>query len=601
MSAAFTACGADMKGDNQGAGAAMGAAAGPSGSGASTAAGGNGTGGGSGGSQPSGGTSNSGGTGNSSSGGTGNSSSGGSSGSSGSGGGGGEISCAPGVPTSSQVPRMLNWQYDQVVSDLLGVTTLASGDNKKPSQILYPDYNGPMNRDAWDLYQDVAAKIAAEVMAGANKSKFIACDPAAANCLSDTIKAFGRKAFRHPMSDAEVARFVKLGQTSPAGTAAEIAQTTLQAFLVSPSFLQLNEMQADQMENGAIKLSRYEVASRLSFLLWGSVPDAELNQAADNDMLQTKEQILAQAQRMLQDHARVAPLVANFHRAYADMDNADSHWWKVQHDTTKFPLYNAALEPTFMAELDAFFQDVAFNGGTFADLFLSPTAFVTKGTAPIYGLDPSAYGDTLTKVQLDSTVRPGFLTRLGFLQSYSHFDSTSPILRGAFVTVKLIGVNPGAPDPAAFQTPAPPGDYKTERAYVEALTGQAACKGCHIPYVNPPGFVLENYDSIGKWQDTDPRGDAINAVATVDFGGGNTKEIHSALELATEIGKGDVGRKIYAEKLVTFTTGRNMNPADACTRDALTTKLATDGYSVLNLFADLTQADSFRLRVRETP
>jgi hypothetical protein len=598
MSAAISACGADMKGTTPG---GSGATAGTSGngSGATSATGGNGAGGGSGGSQPTGGTGNSssGGSGNGTSGGTG----GGGTGGGGSGGGGGEIACAQGVPTSSQVPRMLNWQYDQVVKELLGVTTLASGDGKKPSQILYPDYNGPMNRDSWDLYQDVASKISSEVMAGANKSKFIACDPAAANCLTDTIKAFGRKAFRHPMSDAEVARFAKLSQTTPAGTPAEVAQTMLQAFLVSPSFLQLNEMTADKMENGAIKLSSYEVATRLSFLLWGSVPDDALNAAADADMLQTKDQILAQATRMLMDHDKVAPLVAAFHRNYADMDNADSHWWKVQHDATKYPLYNAAEEPTFMAELDAFFQDVAFSGGSFKDLFLSPNAFVTKATAPIYGLDASAYGDTLTKVQLDPAVRPGFLTRLGFLQSYAHFDSTSPILRGAFVTVKLIGVNPGAPDPAAFQTPAPPGDYKTERAYVEALTGQAACKGCHIPYVNPPGFVLENYDAIGKWQDTDPRGDAINPVAKVDFGGGNVKDVHNALELATEIGKGTVGRKIYAENLETFTTGRNMNPADACTRDTLTTKLATDGYSVLNLFADLTQADSFRLRVRETP
>jgi hypothetical protein len=540
-------------------------------------------------------------------GGSGGSGAGGTGGTGGSGAGG--LTCVPGIPTSTQIPRLLNWQYDAVVRDLLNVTTLAGAENKPPSSKLYADFDGPMLPDAWRFYQEVGALIAAEVMAGPNKTNFIACDPTAPTCLTDTIRSFGRKAFRRPLTPDEEASFARLTTiaSTPPGTPAQMAEAILYAFLVSPSFIYRTEL-AETKEGSAIKLSAHEVAARLSFTLWGSVPDVELTLAADNAQLSTKEQILAQAKRMIAVRAKTAPLVAGFHRKYMDMDNADAHWFKIQHDKTKFPLYNEAAEPALMAELDAFFEEVAFGGGSFKDIFTSNVAFVTKDTAAIYGLDPAAYGPELTRVTLDATQRPGFLTRIGFLSSYSHFASTSPILRGAYITVNILGVNPGAPDPEAFQVPAPPGDYKTERAYVEALTGQTACKGCHIPYINPPGVVFENYDSIGKWQTVDPRanGDAvagaINPVATVTFAEGNVKAVNNALELMKEIGDNvPAAKRIYAEKLVTYATGRHANPNDACTVNELNSKLSMTGYTVLDLLADLTQADSFRLRARQTP
>ena len=126
--------------------------------------------------------------------------------------------CVPGVPATSQIPRLLNRQYEAVVRDLLGVTGVGT-DNKPASQLLVADSDGPMTPDAWRIYQDVGGQIARAVMTGPNKSKFISCDAAAAGCLEQTIRTFGRKAFRRPLTDAEVARFQKLGQTTPAGNA----------------------------------------------------------------------------------------------------------------------------------------------------------------------------------------------------------------------------------------------------------------------------------------------------------------------------------------------------------------------------------------------
>jgi hypothetical protein len=251
--------------------------------------------------------------------------------------------------------------------------------------------------------------------------------------------------------------------------------------------------------------------------------------------------------------------------------------------------------------MDAFFEEVAFAGGAFKDLFLSPVGFVNQDNAAIYGLDPAQYGTDLEKVNLDPNQRPGFLTRAGFLQSYSHFEASSPILRGAFITVWMIGEDPGPPSPEALQVPLPEGPFSTQRELYEALTSTPDCTGCHTPNINPPGWVLEHYNSIGQWQDVDPLGGPIDGTATVIFGEGNEKVITSPLELMQELAIGPTARKIYATNWVSYTTGRQPNPNDACTAEALDAKLAMDGYTVLNLLADLSQADSFRLRVRETP
>ena len=510
--------------------------------------------------------------------------------------------CVPGVPATSQIPRLLNRQYEAAVRDLLGVTG-AGADNKPVSELLVADFSGPMTPDAWRIYQDVGDQIASQVMSGPNRSKFIACDPAASGCMDETIRTFGRRAFRRPLTDDEVARFQTLGQTMPAGTPEEVAQTTLFAFLVSPSFLLIPELATTADPSGqGIQLSSYEVATRLSFLLWGSVPDDELNAAADADQLQTKDQILTQAERMIAVREKTGPLVSAFHSDWIQMNNANAHWWKLDHDPATYPLYSADDKAALKAELDAFFEEVAFQGGNFSDLLLSNVAYVDQNTAALYDLDPSQYGANLTKVELDASLRPGFMTRAGFLSSYSGYNATSPILRGAFISVYMLGVDPGPPIPGAAMMTVD-GDFATQRAYVEELTKPSGCAGCHS-IINPPGFALENYDGIGKWQTVDPRGGAIDATvttATVNFGDGKTVEITSPMQLMQEIAQTPKARQLYAQAWVSYAFSRAPNGNDRCVVDDLDAKLTQDDYSILNLMADLTQADSFRVRVQETP
>lgn len=518
---------------------------------------------------------------------------------------GGSITCAPGIPATTQLPRMLNREYDAAVRDLLGVTSVGTGATAGlPSTLLYADFEGPMVPDAWRIYQDVGAQIAAAVMASSTlKANFIGCDPAASGCLTQTIQTFGRKAFRRPLTTDEVTRFQALGQGTPAGTPAEVAEATLLAFLVSPSFLYLPELNATPDPSGTgLQLSSYEVATRLSFMLWGSVPDATLNAAADNNQLQTKDQILAQAQRMIAVRAKTAPLVSAFHDHWVQMDNSAQHWWKIGHDPVAFPLYTATAKTSFQSELDSFFAEVAFTNGAFKDLFLSNIGFVNTDNAAIYGLDPSQYGTTLTKVALDATQRPGFMTRAGFLSSYSHYTDTAPILRGAFITVFMVGVDPGPPLAGATMLTAPPGNYTTNRQKTDALVNMAtSCMGCHTNIINPFGYALENFDAIGKWQTVDQLGGPIDATATVNLGNGNSQQITSVLQLMQQIAQVPKAQQSYAQYWVSYAYGRDPNPNDQCVADQLSASLSQDSYPILNVLADLTQADSFRLRVLGTP
>ena len=504
----------------------------------------------------------------------------------------GAATCMPGVPATSQIPRMKDAAYNAVLKDLLGVTAVA-GD--LPSKALAPDYDGSMTAIAWDGYLKTAEKVAAEVMAGANKSRFLACDPGVGTCLTDTIKSFGRKAFRRPLTDAEVTRFERFKNVTPAGTPAEIAETILFAFLASPSFIMLPELSAEKdLESTANKLTSFELATRLSFLLWGSVPDQELNIAADNGQLTSKEQIAAQARRMLKSD-KVAPAVARFHQAYLGIETS-SHWLNNKEHDPKFGKFTAATYAPLLVEMDSFFKELVFKGGTLNDLFLSNVGFVTRDTAALYGLDPTAYGAEPVRVELDPQQRPGFLTRAGFLSTFSNYATTSPILRGAFISGRVLGINPGEPSPDALKTPIPAGAYTTRRQQIEALTGVQPCKACHAQFINPAGFVLERYDAIGAWQDTDQLTGAIDGTADVFFGPGQMKTISSPLDMMKELAALTSVQRHYAEQFVTFATGRAPNPNDACTVNQLAANLARANYPVLNLMADYTEADSFRLR-----
>lgn len=512
--------------------------------------------------------------------------------------------CVPGVPTTSQVPRLTNVQYDKVVRDVLGVNPTGASW----SDGFELDTRGELSNTQWGQYQARADVIAKAVM-GAPLGAELTTAAASAATLETAVTNLGRKMFRRPMTEAEITSFMSLMDVQPPGTAAEIAEVVVYAFLVSPNFIMRLELDApSEMVPGteakpqtAVKLSSYEVASRLSFLLWNSVPDTALNAAADANELQTAEQIQAQAARMLgaEFEDRVTSTIVSAHRFWANIDETSSlsRWGKTSHNKEIFPAYDDAQTAPFMAETDALFAEIGF-GGQFEDLFLTKAAYVNQATAPLYGATGNFTAD-LTRVELDATERPGILTRGAFLSSFAHEDDTSPILRGAFI-VTLMGGSVGNPDPEALKTPIPPGTYQNNREAVTALTSvEPACIACHNTIINPPGFVLENFSAIGSIQTTDPgweKGPIDTKVDTVAFPDG-ARPVNNALELMQGIAAGRRTKEIYAEKYVSYATGRDANGYDQCTATAIADKIDAGGYVLANILGDISQAVSFRYRV----
>jgi hypothetical protein len=528
----------------------------------------------------------------------------------GTGGAGGSVLppvCTPGVPSTSQIPRLSNAQYDRTIRDLVGVTNLAASGNNPPSTLLATDQAAGLSDLGWSAYTSVADSIAKQVMADpALKGKFLKCTPVAGDtaCLHSTIIEFGRRAFRRVLTEAEIARFdavvAKGAMITPTGAPEEVAETLLYMFLISPSFLQRAEITETSDGAGRFTLSPQETASRLSYLLWGSMPDDTLNTAADTGMLNTPEQVLTQAQRMLQD-PKARDMVNAFHQYYLLM-GAGTRWSTAKKDPALFPAFSEDMVATMTEETLRIFDKLAFlPTTTFGDYLTTNVAFVTAATAPLYGLNPAMFTNTLTETTLDAS-RPGFLTRLGFLNNFSGYTRTSPIFRGAFITKQVLGIHIDAPPPGAEQTMLPEGpDLNTHRKQVEAMTSAPDCAGCHRAYINPPGFVMEAFDSIGAWQTTEAStGQPIDTVAEVTIVDGEPPvRISTPAELMSAIARSPGAMRHYASKWVSFAYEREGDPLDACTVDQLTAKMTAGGYTILNLIADLSQTQSFRVRALE--
>jgi hypothetical protein len=513
--------------------------------------------------------------------------------------------CVPGIPGTTQLPRLTKVQYDNTIRDLVGLTELAG---VTPSSTLAPDGVGSVDQRSWDAYQATADALAAAVMVSpAARSKAIGCTTADDACAASFIANFGKRAFRRPLTAAETTKYTALytnrATLTETGTFDEIAQVIIRAFLRSPSFL--TRAETTEVPSGAnYALSGYEVASRLSYLLWASMPDDALLAAADAGSLDTPAGILTEAKRMLNDpEGKARGMVTAFHQAYAKM-GAGTRWADVQRDPAFYGDFTTDTMTAASLETERLFDEVVFTkGGTFQELFTTTSAYVNASLAPIYGLNPADFGTELEPATLDAAVRPGIFTRAGFLTAYSLFDRSSPILRGAFLQKQILCTEIGSPPPDAAATPVPsdPG-LVTNRQKTDAQTAGAACVGCHHPLVNPTGFPLEAFDAIGKFQTVEhDTGASIDTQALVPISQDQVVkvEVDGPAELMQAIANSVEAQRCYARRWVEYAYERPLNKQDACVVRDMATKLTLGGYKVLDLIADLTQSESFRARAVE--
>jgi len=497
--------------------------------------------------------------------------------------------------------RLTHVQYDNSVRALLGL------DDVAPSAAFLPDPAvGGFDNNAEALtvgdrlgrdYRRAAEDLAAQLVGNPGVlADLLPCAPAQgdAACAAEFVADFGRRVFRRPLTDAEQARYVALHQQADGlyddGTAFEQGvRLVVEALLQSPHFLWRVELSDADDGDEVVALSGWEVATKLSFLLWNATPDDELLDAAQQGELDTAEGIEAHARRLLADERARGP-VRDFHRQWLHLDG----YLDLAKDPATYPSWNPGIGVAAQEETQRFIERVVFDQqGGYVDLLTSPTSVVNADLAAIYGLQ-GEFDETFVPADLDPAERAGLLTQVGFLASHAFTRESSPIHRGVFVHRQLLCTPiPDPPPNIDTNLPPPGGEIHTTRDAVEAHTAPEQCAGCHS-LINEPGFSFERYDAIGRVR-TEDNGWPIDSTGSIVLDGAEVP-FDDAIGLARAIADSEAGRQCYLVNWFRYANMRQDTAGDECTLAELHARLEEDDYDIQELLVAMTQTTTFRFR-----
>lgn len=509
--------------------------------------------------------------------------------------------CTAPVPGASPVRRLTRFELNNTVRDLLF-------DTSRAADALPPELKGNgFNNDAASLttsrvlvdgYHAVAQTLARQVTSNATTlAKLATCDLAAADadaCAKTFIAHFGRLAFRRSLTDAESATFQRVYQAGKeSSTSADGARAVIELALQSPQFLYRIEHGSALPGQAVWRPSGTEMATRLSFLLWGSMPDGALLDQAAAGGLDSKEQVFSQAKQMLED-PKAHDVVRYFTSTLYGIAGLDA----LDRSTELFPTYTRSLGPLFRQETERFIDQVVWEGaGDFATLFNASYTFVNGPLAAFYGL-PGVSGDAFQRVERDPSKRLGLLSHASVLASTTPGSRNNPVVRGKFIFEELFCGHIPSP-PVGLNVKEPPADpTRTTRERFSAHREMEPCKACHT-MLDPIGFGLENFDGVGLWRETENGKpiDATGELPAVDVAG----PFNGPAELAQKIASSADARNCFADRWLAFAYGRVLGDGDACTRAQLTRAFSDSGGNVKALLLAATQTDAFLYLPAPTP
>jgi hypothetical protein len=511
--------------------------------------------------------------------------------------------CTPDVHSVAAAPvrRLTQSEYDNTVRDLLGDTTHPA-QTFPPDQILGVFANNATTLTVPPLLALSYAQAAESLTTTALKSpaKLVPCDLAKGDdgCAKTFIATFGKKAYRRPLTQAEADGLFAAFTTNKTGTGATFTDgisAVMETILQSAPFLYRAEYgDATKREaNGVVPLTSWEMASRLSYFLWGSMPDDVLFTAAEKGELANPEQITAQAKRMLAD-PKARDAVREFYEQLLGIHGLAS----ANKDTTLFPEMTPAMRASMTAETDAFVDWVMWGSDhRVATLFTAPVSFLDANTAKLYGV-PAPSGTGPQRVDLDPKKRAGVLTQPSVLATLGKPDQSSPVLRGRFVREHFFcqAVNP--PPAEVNNTPPPVTPGTTTRERMEQHVKDPKCFSCHSQ-MDPLGFGLENYDTIGRYRDVeqgkpvDASGSVVNTDVDGDFVGG--------VALAQKLASSKIVLRCMATQWFRYGIGRADAKEDSCSIARATDKLSSTGGDLVELLVSIVQSDTFRYRPEVKP
>ena len=467
------------------------------------------------------------------------------------------------------------------------------------------DTNGGILSVSPDLWSDY--RTAAEALA-----KRVARDPRllaaitppgptdAAGKARAFVEGFGRRAFRRPLSQAELTRYLGLFNKGPAlfGTPdafADGAELAIATFLQSPHFLYRSEVSGTPV-NGRIALDDYEVASRLSYGLVSTMPDDALMAAAGAKKLGTRDGVLEQARRLL-DTPAARQMVADFHGQLRRVRDYEA----IKKDEKLSPLFPQGVGEDLKQETLAFVHDVVFTQGRgLKELLTATYTFANSRVGRMYGQNTPAPAagrpDPFMRVELDPGQRAGLLTQMGFLTANAEEQTPNIIIRGVHIAHDVLCIDLPPPPDAVPPLPAIVPN-STNRQRVQQLTQAAPCSNCHERNINPLGFAFENLDGLGRFR-TQDNGQPIDARASYTLDGRDVS-FDGPTVLIKAIAESKQAHDCYTRRWAEYLYGREIDlavPADAGLVDQAGLRSKAN-MSVKDMILNLVATDAFVTRL----
>ncbi|MEZ4264908.1 MAG: DUF1592 domain-containing protein [Myxococcota bacterium] len=440
----------------------------------------------------------------------------------------------------------------------------------------------------------------------ASRLSLLTCDPVAlgeAACLRETWRRFADRAWRRPTTEEELDRLATLAPMVPDAADAGDFDVDLgfegrlrlgfRAILLSPHFIFRPEPDPEPTSETARALDGYELATRLSYAVWRTMPDAELFAAAAAGTLQQDASLEAQVRRLLAD-PRADIIVDQFAGQWLELRNLDGLF----RDSVKYPLFNAELGESMRRETELLFKEYADSDGSFLDILDAPATWLDGRLAEFYAIPGPAPEDlAFVRVATEGTQRRGLLSQAAILTVTSHTFRTSPVRRGRWVLAKLLCDEPPPPPPGVDSLPVsgPDGVELDIRALMELHRTDPYCASCHES-MDPLGFALEHFDAIGAWRES-ADGFPVDSSGVLPDG----RSFDGALELSALIKADPATARCITTHMFTYLLGRNEIPDDACAIDEITAAWAARGYVFRELVVLIAMSPLFRQRTPAEP
>lgn len=430
-----------------------------------------------------------------------------------------------------------------------------------------------------------------------SRNRIFTCRPLTPNdettCASKIISTLARRAFRRPVRSNDMNILLSFFESGRKGKDFDSGiEMALRRILVSPDFLFRRESDpADSAPGEAYQISDLELASRLSFFLWSSIPDDELLDIAAKGMLRNPTVLSRQVKRMLAD-VRARALVDNFGGQWLYTRNINF----VTPDTKAFPDFDANLRQSMSNEMSLFLESQIREDHGVLDLMTADYTFINERLARHYGI-PNIYGNHFRKVTLTGKheIRHGILGKGSLLTVTSYAHRTSPVVRGKWLLENVLGTPPPPPPPdvpTLEENDDPSLSPRSVRERMERHRANPVCASCHN-VMDPLGFALENFDGIGRWRDVSEAGTLINASGTLSDG----TEVDGPISLRQAfVNRGENFLTTVTEKLLTYAIGRGVESFDAPAVRQIVKNSAEEEYSWSSLIAEIVQSTPFQMR-----